>query len=620
MSADNQRLRQAKEALRAGDSARATILLRGAVHPDDLFVMQTRAARLLAAIPEDAQPGQLSLKIALVASSTIDHFADVLRYWLFNVGIVAEIYVAPFDMIVQTVLDETSELYAFRPDIVWLFTSHRDVRASVSAGASRETVNAAVSEAVNFWVELWQVLLERLSCIVMQNNADIPAEDAFGNMSGTAPWGGRSVLRQYNHELGAAAPAGVVIFDLDHVAALYGKRQWFETRYWFHSKHAFNLDASGLIASQAARLIAAAKGQAKKCLVLDLDNTLWGGVIGDDGLDGIKLGMKADGEAFVAFQAFARALKERGIVLAVCSKNEDANAREVFERHPDMQLRLDDIAVFRANWNNKVDNLRDIAATLNLGLDSLVFVDDNPAEREIVRQFLPMVEVPELPEDPAFYVAALAGGAYFEAVSFSDEDRERARMYQENARRSELQMSFKDTASYLTSLAMIGGVGELDSFHLARMAQLINKSNQFHLTTTRYPEAELQAMARRPDHVVRYFKLRDRFGDNGLISVVILRQEQDTLVVDTWVMSCRVLARSMEEFILDEIIGIARARNCGAILGTYRPTAKNKLVSGLYERLGFEKAGDDGGVTSWRLAVVPGCERTTYVRTMEMAE
>jgi FkbH-like protein len=283
-----------------------------------------------------------------------------------------------------------------------------------------------------------------------------------------------------------------------------------------------------------------------------------------------------------------------------------------------MKLRLDDIAVFRANWNNKVDNIRDIAATLNIGLDSLVFVDDNPAERAIVRQFLPMVEVPELPEDPAGYIAALAEGAYFETTAFSDEDRARARMYRENAQRSELQMSFKDTASYLTSLDMTGDAGALDSFQLARMAQLINKSNQFHLTTTRYPEAELQALAARPDHAVRHFKLRDRFGDNGLISVIILRQEGRALVIDTWVMSCRVLARTMEEFILNEMIAVARARGCGEIIGLYKPTAKNKLVAGLYEKLGFEKVGDEGGVTRWRLKVAPDTDRISYVRQTQM--
>lgn len=598
MPKDDHGLNAVKSAFTSGDLAYGFQLLRQMVLPQDEFVIQSRAARLLAGVDVGALQLQ-PLRVALIAGTTMDHFAGVLRYWLATVGFAAEIYIAPFDMTVQAVLDPSSPLYAFKPDIVWLFSTYRDVRLTIPAGAEESVVTESVASAVDQAASLWHTLLGRHPCVVLQNNADVPAFDAFGNLSGAMPWGNRTVLRRYNIELARNAPPGVVLVDFDHLAALYGKARWIDARYWFHSKHAFSLDATGLVAAHGARVIAAARGLSKKCLVLDLDNTLWGGVIGDDGLDGIRLGNKADGEAFVAFQAYLKLLKEHGVILAVCSKNEMENAKEPFERHPDMQLRLGDITVFRANWNNKADNIREIATTLNIGIDSLVFVDDNPAERALVRQFLPQVAVPELPEDPAGYIAAIASAGFFEASSFSSEDLKRARYYKENAQRTELQNSFKDVESYLASLDMVAETGPLDAFYLPRMAQLINKSNQFHLTGSRTSEADLAAMAARADTEVRYFKLRDRFGDNGLISVIVLHLEGEALRIATWVMSCRVLARSMEEFIANEIVDIARVRGAARVVGNYVPTAKNKLVANLYARLGFLMTDDRAGTTEW---------------------
>lgn len=600
MTIGTTRIEDAKAAIRAAEWNRALELLRGALRPDDAYALQSRAAGLIAKMPLD---GLRPIKVALVGSSTLDDVGEVLRYWMAMSGFAAEIYVAPFDTLMHSVLDETSGLYDFKPDVAWLFTTHRDVRLDIEPGAAAPAVREAVAKAAERLAALWRRLLDQLNCLILQNNADVPPDDPFGNYAGASAWGNRSALRLYNFELGAAATAGVTIFDLEHAASLFGKRRWFDSRFWFHSKHPFALDAIGPIAAAAAKLIAASKGLARKAVVLDLDNTLWGGVIGDDGMEGIKLGTGADGEAFAAFQAYLLALKQRGVILAVCSKNEEATAKEPFEKHPDMKLRLGDIAVFTANWENKADNIRDIATTLNIGLDSLVFVDDNPAEREMVRRYLPMVEVPEMPEDPSAYIEALAAPNYFETLSFSSEDRERARFYQENAMRSELRGKFKDTTEYLRSLDMSSETGTLDRFHLPRMSQLINKSNQFHLTGTRYSEAELLNLAKRPDHIVLYFKLRDRFGDNGLISVLVLCHASDELQIDTWVMSCRVLGRSMEEFICNEISRVAHARGCTSVTGVYRPSPKNKLVASLYNKLGFKKISEEDGVVTWRLTV-----------------
>jgi FkbH-like protein len=421
---------------------------------------------------------------------------------------------------------------------------------------------------------LWTAIRSLLDGTILQNNADIPANDSLGNFAAQTSSSRRSLLRLYNLELASAAPTGVLLYDLEHFSALHGKERWADTRYWYHSKHAFPLDAYGKLAFHSARLLSALKGRARKCLVLDLDNTLWGGVIGDDGLAGIRLGNGADGEAFVHFQRWLCAMKDRGIILAVCSKNERDTAMEPFRSHPDCVLKLEDIAVFAANWTNKADNIREIAGTLNIGLDSLVFVDDNAVERDFVRTQLPDVAVPDLPQDPAGYIEAIERHHYFETTSLSAEDRNRGQLYSDNAKRAELRDSAGNITTYLRSLDMVCESGHADAFHLPRMAQLINKSNQFHLTGNRYSEAELKRLAGLPDHIVRYFKLRDRIGDNGLISVIVLLVCGCELQIDTWVMSCRVLGRTMEEFICNNIVDAARRANCSAVIGRYLPSGK----------------------------------------------
>jgi FkbH-like protein len=359
-----------------------------------------------------------------------------------------------------------------------------------------------------------------------------------------------------------------------------------------------------LVAHQLSKTIGAVKGTAKKCLVLDLDNTLWGGILADDGLETIALGHGAAGEAFVDFQRYLLKLKERGIILAVCSKNEEDIAKEAFLKHPDMVLKLEDIVVFKANWKDKASNIKDIAESLNIGLDSIVFVDDNPAERELVKTVLPMVSVVQMPQDPSDYIDALSSGSYFETVLFSDEDTIRSTYYRSNIERAGFQSQFSDLSDYLRSLDMEMIVGQFDEFHLPRITQLINKSNQFHLTTRRYTESEIGSIGQDKKRAGLYFKLKDRFGDNGLISAVILQKQPDSsMVIDTWVMSCRVLSRGVEEFICSEIISVARQKKCRKVIGKYIPTAKNKLVADLYGRLHFHRINEAQGTTLWELSL-----------------
>ncbi len=352
-----------------------------------------------------------------------------------------------------------------------------------------------------------------------------------------------------------------------------------------------------------ASVLAARLGLTKKCLVLDLDNTCWGGVIGDDGLGGIRLGQgDAEGEAFVAFQQYAKALKQRGVLLAVCSKNEERIAREVFEKHTEMVLRMDDIACFVANWNDKAANLREIARRLNIGLNSLVFVDDNPAERALVRQLAPEVAVPEVPDDPASFIEAIEPYCYFQTLAIAQEDLQRAEYYRSNARREEALSGSANVEEYLRSLAMTARIGPVTAMSLERTAQLINKSNQFNLTTRRRSAAEVSALAADPQWLTRTVSLTDRFGDNGLIGVLLAKIEGDDLVIDTWLMSCRVLKRGVETLLNNNLCRWAAARGLKRICGEYLPTSKNDLVREHYAGLGYTKTCDDGaGRTRWEL-------------------
>jgi FkbH-like protein len=582
-------------------------------HPTDDYSLQNSYGALLKKFPSP----QTSLKIVVLASSTVDHFLPVLKFWLAKEGFGAEFLVAEYGSVVQTILNPESELYKFQPDIIWIFQNHRDFVFNVAMGASFEEVTGAVDQCVNQMTTLWKTLKKHSSALIIQNNADIPAVKTFGNFETNVAWSRHSLLLRLNLQLASIDKQGVQIFDLDYVAAGIGKNQWEEWRFWYHAKHAFNMDAVGPVAFHGARLIAAAKGKAKKCIVLDLDNTLWGGVIGDDGIEGIALGSGADGEAFVDFQNYLLELKNRGIILTVCSKNEENAAKLPFLNHPDMKLKLEDISVFRANWNNKADNIRNIAESLNIGLDSIIFLDDNPAERTLVRKFLPMVVVPELPEDPTLYLETLHRGAFFETLSFSDEDRVRSEYYRNNNAREELSRTFENLDQFLEQLEMKSHYGIINSFYLPRAVQLINKSNQFNLTTIRYGENDIEGFLKNPAYTCLYFKLSDRFGDNGLISIVILKEEGKNLLIDTWVMSCRVLSRNMEEFILNEIVHQAKTKGLEKVIGLYRPTAKNALVKMLYDKLKFKKVSESEKETVWEKSLENANECPTFIEKIQ---
>jgi FkbH-like protein len=576
--------------------------LRVAADPWAPFPNQANLARRLKKIlPEinNLRP----LRLAVLGNGTLSHFADTVMFWLALEGFRAEIHLAPYGAFRQEILDPESALYSFRPDVVWLFATARDRGTSpVDCGAPSSACESAVTAVISEWRNLWRRLRAHSPASILQNNLEAPMIRAFGNYDGSVPWSRTNLIRRVNLALAdAAREDNVSLFDLDYAASEFGLGRWHEERHWYQSKQPFAPDAFGLVAFQAARFLGAMKGTAKKCLVLDLDNTLWGGIIGDDGLAGICLGDDPEGEAYVAFQEYLKTLLARGVLLAVCSKNEESVAREPFLKHPAMRLRLEDFVVFRANWKSKVDNLRDIAAGLNIGLDTLVFVDDNPVERELVRSILPEVATPEMPADPAEFVAALAARHYFEAPSLSAEDIARTRLYHENAQREAAASSATDVSAFLRGLDMEADGGPVDAFRLPRMAQLLARTNQFHPTTTRHSEAELQAFAADPRAWVRWFSLQDRFGEHGIVSVAVLRPKDDALEIDTWAMSCRVFSRGLEELVFLEMVRAARDLGARYLVGRYYPTAKNRPVADLFQRLGFSRDGSENGRNRWLL-------------------
>jgi len=595
-------LETAKQFVATGNKTKAIEVLASELTPEVDFSILVRASKWARSIKWD---NVCPLRVAFLGGGTLEHLIDFISFWLLLNGFRLESYFAQYDAWRIDVVNTKSLLYKFKPDIVWFFTHSRDIKLQSHPEFDWNAAKSSAEEAVEEFVSYWQIIQTNLgNSLIFQNNVEMNSARVFGHLEAVLPGSRISLTRLFNIALAEKAAAlGVKIFDLEYVASSFGLRKWHNHAYWHNSKHPFSPDLAGLVAFQAARLLAAAKGASKKVVVLDLDNTLWGGVIGDDGLEGIKLGYGVEGEAFSDFQNYLKFLAERGIVLAVSSKNEESTAKAPFLGHPGMKLSLNDIAVFNANWENKADNIRRIALTLNLGLDSFVFVDDNPAERALIKSELPMVTVPEMPDDPSRYVSALDWLHLFESMTFSSEDKLRGRLYRENADRAAIQADFTNIEEYLANLEMVASVGEMDSFHLPRMAQLVNKSNQFHLTTTRYTESELLALSSRDDYLVRWFSLRDRFGDYGLIAGLILKKEGEAFLIDTWVMSCRVLERGMEEFILRHLIALSISAGHSLLIGRYIPTAKNALVRNLYGNLGFTQRLATAGTLDWFLDI-----------------
>jgi FkbH-like protein len=546
------------------------------------------------------------LRLAVLSNSTLDLVVPALVASAVRYGIALEVIQPSYDQVAQEALTPDSQVNSSKPDGVLLALDYRALPLKLSL-ADAEASSATVQGVMGYLQMLRNGIKANSNAVCVFQTFAPPLETLFGSLDRALPGTLRHLVDNINRQLAEyVLGSGDVLLDVAGLAETVGLADWHNTELWNMAKFSFSDELIPLYADHVARTIAAMRGKSRKVLILDLDNTVWGGVIGDDGLEGIKIAQgDATGEAHLALQRLALDLRHRGIVLAVSSKNTDEVARLPFERHPEMLLKLDHIAVFQANWNDKATNIRAIAEELSLGLDAMVFLDDNPAERGLVRTLLPEVAVPELPDEPAYFARTLAAGGYFEAVAFATEDLKRAGFYQDNARRANLQKQVGGVDAYLASLDMTITFQPFDAIGRARIVQLINKSNQYNLTTRRYTDPEVTAAENDPELFTLQVRLADIFGDNGMISVVICRPgESGAWDIDTWLMSCRVLGRKVEHMVLREILEHARGARVHKLTGVYRPTDRNKLVIDHYAKLGFTKVEEEeSGLTRWELSV-----------------
>ena len=531
------------------------------------------------------------MKIALLGDTATQLLVTAIKGEAVDRGINLDLYEGEYSQVERQLMDPTSELYEFDADIIIVFQSTHKLGEYHSSLPMENQVLLA-EERLSFIASLCENPSFANKKLIYFNYPEIE-DTVFGSYANKVESSFSYQVRKLNFELMNLSRQypNLFICDIAGLQNLFGRQFMFAPNVYMTTEMVLSVNALPYVASRVVDVIAAIKGQFKKCLILDLDNTVWGGVIGDDGLEGIELGHGLGiGKAFTEFQMWIKKLKQRGIIICVASKNNEETAKEPFEKHPDMILKLDDIAVFQANWGTKVDNIRTIQGILNIGFDSMVFLDDNPFERNMVRENIPGITVPELPEDPAMYLEYLYSLNLFETASYSNADKDRTKQYQVEAKRVSLSKTFTNEADFLKSLDMVSTVSGFTKFNTPRVAQLSQRSNQFNLRTIRYTEADIESMAQDPNVIDLSFTLEDKFGDNGLIAVIIMKKlDEETLFVDTWFMSCRVLKRGMENFTLNTMVERARLAGYKYIIGEYIPTPKNKMVEQHYPNLGFSK-------------------------------
>jgi FkbH-like protein len=544
-----------------------------------------------------------TVRLALVGDAATQQLASILTVLFAEQGVRLEVWEGPFDAIELQAYDPNSELYRFSPDFIAILNVTQALRTRYY-GRSCSGAQFLENEYRRI-TSIWDALRGHASAPIIQSNLALPIERVFGNFDHKVPDSLYSVVSALNRKIaeGARAQNQVYVNDIEAIASNVGRRSWYDNRFWNMYKSFCALEHLPLAAQNIVDVALSIRGRAVKCVVLDLDNTLWGGVIGDDGVEGIALSAHGDGESFHEFQSFLLELQKRGILLAVCSKNSPENALKPFQEHPDMVLRREHITVFMANWEDKAENIRRIRQKLNIGFDSMVFLDDNPFERNLVRSLLPDVIVPELPEEPAEYVRAICELNLFETSSFSAEDSLRTEMYRQKAEGEEMQAAFSSVEDYLQSLEMEITVGRFEAKRIPRIAQLLQRSNQFNLTTRRRSEAECEELMRNPACYPVFAELKDRLGNHGLISIVVAWPQDKELFLSDWLMSCRVLTRGVEQFLMNHVVEYAARYGKQWVVGEYRPTAKNAMVRNFYEQFGFESSPGGDGATRWRLEV-----------------
>jgi FkbH-like protein len=563
------------------------------------------------------------IRIAVLGGTTTNELVDILEILLLDSGFRPRFYQSEYGRYYEDAVLEPQAIAHFKPDVVYVHTCSINIQTVPPVSCTEVDFSAFVQSEVSRYRAIWTSLNNSVGCQIIQNNFELPTNAILGNLDAFSPGGSTRFVNELNREfaLEAASTPRLTLQDLSSISARVGLNQWFDPERWFSYKIANTVEGSFAIAGSLTGLVRAMYGRSRKVLVLDLDNTLWGGVIGDDGPDKIQLGRETPiAEAYTAFQEYCLSMRERGVLLAVCSKNDEQVAKQGFA-HPDSVLRLEHFSAFKANWAPKHENILVIAQELNLGVDSFVFVDDNPAERAIVEAQLPGVAVPDIGNEVTKYASIIEAARYFELLSLGKEDLIRAQLYEENARRANIEQKFASYGEYLDSLEMTAEIDVFNSTYIERIAQLTNKSNQFNLTTRRYTLAEIESAARDGKHIGIYGKLTDRFGDNGLVSVILGTVDRRELHLDLWLMSCRVLKREMEIAMLDSLVGRAKESHITTIIGYYLPTAKNGMVADHYVKLGFSNLSKDEGTAAsvWMLDITKYEPRSRRIRILEPA-
>lgn len=553
-----------------------------------------RSLRELKKLAREELSGK-KLKVALLGDTATQLLVTAIKGESVDRGISIDLYEGEYSQVERQLMDPTSELYQYDAEVTIIFQSTHKL-GEYHSTLSVDQQEHLADDRLSFVSTLCESAFFANKKIIYFNYPEIE-DTVFGSYANKVDSSFSYQVRKLNYELMNLSKQypNLFICDIAGLQNMFGRRFMFSPNVYMTTEIVLSVNALPYVASRVVDIIAAIKGQFKKCLILDLDNTVWGGVIGDDGLEGIELGHGLGiGKAFTEFQMWVKKLKQRGIIICAASKNNEETAKEPFEKHPDMVLKLEDIAVFQANWETKVDNIRTIQSILNIGFDSMVFLDDNPFERNMVRDNIPGITVPELPDDPAMYLEYLYSLNLFETASYSNADKDRTKQYQVEAKRVSLSKTFTNEADFLKSLNMVSIVSGFTKFNTPRVAQLSQRSNQFNLRTVRYTEADIEMMAKDPDIIDLSFTLEDKFGDNGLIAVVIMKKiDAETLFVDTWFMSCRVLKRGMENFTLNTMVEYAKMKGFKKIIGEYLPTNKNKMVEQHYPNLGFLSINSD---------------------------
>ena len=554
-------------------------------------------------------------RIAILGGSTTNDIKNILELFLLNYGIRPLFYESEYNQFYEDGMFPNPVLEEFSPDIIYIHTSNRNIVNYPVLTDTREEVQQKADAVLQKFEGLWEHIADTYHCPVIQNNFELPFYRLMGNKDASDYRGRVNFISRLNLAFGEYAQAheNFYIHDINYEAASYGLDKWSEPFYWHMYKYAMCVPAIPYVAFNLANIIKSIFGKNKKVLNLDLDNTLWGGIIGDDGADNIEIGQETSlGQTYAEFQDYIRQQKQLGVLLTVNSKNDEKNAVAGFER-PDSVLKREDFVSFKANWEPKSHNLLVAAEELNLLPESFVFVDDNPAEREIIHQQIPGVATPDM-GSVENYIQILDKSGFFEVTNFSEDDIRRNQMYQANEMRRQVQATYTDYGEYLASLEMKGTIGEFEPIYMSRISQLTNKSNQFNLTTRRYSQTEIEETASDPMNITLYGKLEDKFGDNGVVSVVIGKRTGNTLHIDLWLMSCRVLKRDMEFAMMDELVEKCQSTGITKIVGYYYPTAKNGMVKDFYAMQGFVKvAEDETGNTVWEYVVTSQYEKKNKV-------